>query len=95
MIDAEHTAATPFSGISPEQARDARARAWAFAFRCWQEKQMTTEPAAEPDGRNDVSIRNRMEVSDVDHRPDRPSEVTEPAALQPQESQILRSTESH
>jgi len=76
MIDAEHTAVTPLSGISPEQARDTRARAWAFVFQCWQEKQMTTEPAAEPHGRNEVSIRNRKEVSDVDHRPDRSSEVT-------------------
>jgi hypothetical protein len=91
MIDAEHTAVSPLSGISPEQARDTRARAWVFVFRCWQEKQMTTEP----DGRNDVSIRNWKEVSDVDHRPDRPSEVTEPAALPPQKSEILRSTESH
>jgi hypothetical protein len=29
----------PLSGISQEQARDARARAWAFVFQCWQEKQ--------------------------------------------------------
>jgi hypothetical protein len=26
-------------GISPERACDVRARAWAFVFRCWQEKQ--------------------------------------------------------
>ena len=62
--------------VTPEQARDARAGAWAFVFRCWQEKQMTTEPAAEPDDPNDVSITNRKEVSDVDHRLDRPSEIT-------------------
>ena len=37
---------------------------------------MTTEPAAEPHGSNDVSVRNRKEVSDVDHRPDRSLEVT-------------------
>ena len=61
MGDAEHTAVTLLSGISPEQARDARARAWAFIFRCWQEKQMMTEPTAEPDGRNDVSIGNWKE----------------------------------
>ena len=24
--------------ITPEQARDARARAWAFVFQCWQAK---------------------------------------------------------
>jgi hypothetical protein len=26
------------SGVSPEQARDARARAWAFTFDCWRKK---------------------------------------------------------
>jgi hypothetical protein len=26
-------------GTTPEQARDARARAWSFVFQCWQEKQ--------------------------------------------------------
>jgi hypothetical protein len=76
MIDAEHTAVTPLSGISPERARDARARAWAFVFQCWQEKQMVTEPAAEPDGRNEVSIRNRKEVSHVEQRRDRSSQIT-------------------
>jgi hypothetical protein len=25
----------PLSGITPEQARDARARAWAFVFKCY------------------------------------------------------------
>jgi hypothetical protein len=25
--------------LTPEQARDIRARAWAFVFQCWQEKQ--------------------------------------------------------
>jgi len=81
MIDTEHTAVTPLSGISPHQTRNARARAWAFVFRCWQEKQMAGEPSAEPDGRNVDAIRNRKEVSDVYHRPNRPSETTYPAAL--------------
>ena len=76
MPDPHHISVKSLSGISPGQARDTRARAWAFVFQCWQEKQMTTELAAEPDDRNDVSIRNRKEVSDVDHRPDRPSEIT-------------------
>jgi hypothetical protein len=75
MIDAEHTALTPLSGISPEQARDIRARAWAFVFQCWQEKQMAAEPTAEPDSPNDVSITNRKEVSHVEQRLDRPSEI--------------------
>jgi hypothetical protein len=29
----------PVSGITPERARDARARAWAYVFERWREKQ--------------------------------------------------------
>lgn len=29
----------PVAGSTPEQARDARARAWSFVFQCWQKKQ--------------------------------------------------------
>ena len=61
--------------VTVKQSHVARARAWAFAFECWQVKQMTTEPDAQPDDRNDASITNRKEVSEVDHRPDRPSEI--------------------
>jgi hypothetical protein len=62
--------------VSPEKGRDARARAWIFIFQCWQEKQMTIEPAAEPHGCNEVSIRNRKEVSHVEQRYDRSSQIT-------------------
>jgi hypothetical protein len=51
--------------------------------------------AAEPDSCNDgVIVRNTEEVSHVEQRHDRSSKITEPAALQPHKSQILRSTES-
>jgi hypothetical protein len=43
---------------SPEQARDARARAWAFAFRCWQQKQTAAEPAPELDSHDDAKESN-------------------------------------
>jgi hypothetical protein len=56
MNDAEHITVTPLSSISPEQARDTRARAWAFVFQCWQEKQMTTEPTPEPDCRDGTKL---------------------------------------
>jgi hypothetical protein len=56
MNDAEHITVTPLSSILPEQARDTRARAWAFVFQCWQEKQVTTEPAPEPDGRDGTKL---------------------------------------
>jgi hypothetical protein len=40
---------------TPEQARDARARAWAFVFQCWQEKKMAAERSL-PDGRDDAAM---------------------------------------
>jgi hypothetical protein len=38
MSDVQYITVKPLSGISPEQARDAQARAWAFVFDCWQRK---------------------------------------------------------
>ncbi len=35
--------------LMPEQARDARARAWAFVFQCWQEKQKGCPTTSSPD----------------------------------------------
>jgi len=45
MPDVQDIAVKPLPGISFEEARDARARAWSFVFRCWQAKQMAVEPA--------------------------------------------------
>jgi hypothetical protein len=39
MADVQYITVKPLSGISPEQARDSRARVWAYVFQCWQEKQ--------------------------------------------------------
>jgi hypothetical protein len=33
-----HFAYKPSGGLAPEQARDARARAWAYVFECWHAK---------------------------------------------------------
>jgi len=44
------------SDISPEQARDARARAWAFVFQCWQAKKMAAERTPQPDGRDGTTL---------------------------------------
>jgi hypothetical protein len=57
MSDRPRVVLNPRLGITPEQARDARVRVWAFVFRCWQEKQMAARRAPTPDGRND---RNRF-----------------------------------
>jgi hypothetical protein len=39
----------PAAGLASEQARDARARAWAFVFECWKAKK-----AAHPGGPDDA-----------------------------------------
>ena len=44
MSDARHIGVKPLPGITSEQARDARARALAFAFRCWEEKTAKQAP---------------------------------------------------
>jgi hypothetical protein len=65
------------SSISPEQARDARARAWAFAFQCWHEKQIDVSPAFEPNGHDGTTlVRSTKEVSHVKQGSHRPSEST-------------------
>ena len=43
----------PPPGISREQARDARARAWTYVFDVWNSKK-ATRPAPEPSGRDDA-----------------------------------------
>jgi hypothetical protein len=47
----------PAAGLTPKQAHDARARAWAFVFQCWQERQKAA-PASRPNdaegGLNDI-----------------------------------------
>jgi hypothetical protein len=52
MRDAQHITVKPLPGIPPDESRNARARAWAFIFRCWQEKQEAVGPTPEPDGRD-------------------------------------------
>jgi hypothetical protein len=42
MGDARDISLRPLPGVTPDQARDARARAWRFIFDCWQQKQRAT-----------------------------------------------------
>ena len=51
------------SGITPEQACDARARAWAYVFSCWQAKQKDIHPEAAGDLPSDNAAK---EVSHVE-----------------------------
>jgi hypothetical protein len=67
-MDSPRMVRSPLSSFSLEQTRDARARAWAFVFECWQEKQTVAEPT-QPDDRDDTSsVRNTEGVSHVDQR---------------------------
>jgi hypothetical protein len=47
VSDVPSIAVRPDPGISPEQARDARAVTWAFVLECYAKK----NPAADPSGR--------------------------------------------
>ena len=43
----------PLPGLTSEQAREARARAWAYVFSCWQAKQQNMSPQTAGDHPND------------------------------------------
>jgi hypothetical protein len=56
MNDGVRLTQRPHAGITPEQTRSVRARAWAFVFQCWQEKQKADEPAPEPIDRDGTTV---------------------------------------
>jgi hypothetical protein len=64
MSDGVRLIHRPQSGTATEQACAARARAWDFVFRCWQEKQKTAEPAPERSGQDDVKESNGYVATD-------------------------------
>jgi hypothetical protein len=61
MGDVSYIAAKPLPRISPEQACDARARAWAFVFQCWQEKQKGG-PETAPDDAKELERRRLCQM---------------------------------
>jgi hypothetical protein len=67
-MDSPRMVRSPLSSFSLEQTRDARARAWAFVFECWQAKQMVDEPTQPGDHDDSQSVRNKEGVSHVDQR---------------------------
>jgi hypothetical protein len=67
MSEAPRIVILPNPSITTAQACDARARAWAFVFQCWQEKQIAAEPVPEPDGcEGSTLVRSTKEVSHVE-----------------------------
>lgn len=61
-MDSAQNSHQPCSHASVDQARDARARAMAYAFSCFEAKRKGARP-------DDVIVRSTEEVSHVDQRP--------------------------
>ena len=49
MPDPHYITVKSLSGNSPDQVRDARARAWAFVFDCYRKKEAASSPESRPD----------------------------------------------
>jgi hypothetical protein len=43
----------PISSITPEQTREARARAWRFVFDCWEQKKAASKDGGESEAKHD------------------------------------------
>lgn len=44
------------SGITPEEACDARARAWAYVFDCWEQKKVASADSGEEKARKEKYV---------------------------------------
>lgn len=66
MSDVQHIAVKAAGVIPQKQARNQRARAWAFAFECFRTKKAATSPVSRPD---DELLKHTEGVGDVNRRP--------------------------
>jgi hypothetical protein len=67
---------TSHPDATPEAELNVLAHVYRFILDC-HAKKLATEPASEPNDRNDAAIVRHMEgVNHVEQRPDRPSEIT-------------------
>jgi hypothetical protein len=57
----------PDAGLTSEQARDVRARAWSYVFECF--NRHTKKKAAPASGPDDAILRNTKGGNHVDQRP--------------------------
>jgi hypothetical protein len=67
MSDAPRVVLHPKPGITAEKASDARVRAWAYVFQCWDAKKgeqhdLTTKAAAHAEGANQGRKGNDSDV---------------------------------
>lgn len=60
-MDSARVVHRPAPSITADQARDIRARSWAFVFRCWEEKQRAARPGDPDDAKG--SKHDRAEES--------------------------------
>jgi len=49
-------------GLTPEEARDVRARAWRFVFDCWEQKKAAGEVGGEEHGRKEFKDVSRNQT---------------------------------
>jgi hypothetical protein len=75
-MDRPRVTYTPRSDATPEGELNMLANVYRFILDC-HAKKMAAEPALAPDSRNDAAIvRHTKEVSHVEQRPDKPSQIT-------------------
>jgi hypothetical protein len=56
---------TPLPGRSPEEARDARVRAWMYVFEVWnRKKEAATSPVSRPDNEKGKSSNDSLATTD-------------------------------
>ncbi len=77
MGDPPRMVLRPNPSITTEQVRDARSRAWAFVFRCYESREtLAAKPAPEPDSRDDAAeVKHKEEVNHVAQLNDRRSKI--------------------
>jgi hypothetical protein len=61
-MDSAHIVTQSPSGISPEKARDARARAWSFVFECYENNKAAGAIRGEGDAELNRKLRPEKEV---------------------------------
>jgi hypothetical protein len=52
----------PSHGVTPKEARDARARTWRFVFDCWEQKKAAKSSGGEEQARREVEQVSRTRL---------------------------------
>ena len=54
---------SPAPGVVPEQARDARARAWMFVFECWEQRKAVVKDGSEEYVRKEQRVTEKRAIT--------------------------------